>query len=108
MGQKRALLVGINYDDDPDNKLRGCWNDVERMGECLVSRYGFPKETICTLVDRPGTNPRMMPTGEVIREKLGALTRDLQWGDCIFFHFSGHGVQARNPYLTLPPHSSMT
>ncbi|KAG0618881.1 hypothetical protein M758_4G098200 [Ceratodon purpureus] len=93
MGRKRALLVGINYTDDPENKLRGCWNDVERLGECLVSRYGFPKETICTLVDRPGTSPRMMPTGEVIREKLCELTTGLQWGDCIIFHFSGHGVQ---------------
>lgn len=93
MPTKKALLVGINYEGQPHHALRGCWKDVERMGECLVSRYGFPKESICTLVDRPGTSPDLMPTGEIIRRKLEELTRDLKWGDCIVFHFSGHGLQ---------------
>ncbi|KAG0563122.1 hypothetical protein M758_8G005700 [Ceratodon purpureus] len=53
------------------------------MGECLVSRYGVPKTTICTFVDRPGTSPRLMPTGEVIRDKLCEFTTDLRWGACI-------------------------
>lgn len=65
MPTKKALLVGINYEGQPHHALRGCWKDVERMGECLVSRYGFPKESICTLVDRPGTSPDLMPTGTV-------------------------------------------
>ena len=92
--RKRALLVGCNYPDcSPSGfNLEGCWNDVDRMRERLISRFGFERDCICELVDRPGTDPNFVATGANIREKLHHSLRDLESGDLVVFHFSGHGV----------------
>lgn len=95
--KKRALLVGCNYPDFSADKynLDGCWNDVDRMREKLISRFGFERDCICELVDRPGTDPKFVATGANIREMLHHSLRDLESGDAVVFHFSGHGVRVK-------------
>lgn len=95
--KRRALLVGCNYPDCPDDrfKLDGCWNDVVCMRERLISRFGFERDCICELVDRPGTDPKFLATGANIREMLHHSLRDLESGDSVVFHFSGHGVRVK-------------
>ncbi|KAF8715904.1 hypothetical protein HU200_026864 [Digitaria exilis] len=89
MGEKRAVLVGINY---PGTKaeLKGCHNDVARMRRCLVDRFGFDKSGIRVLVD-DGSGPQ--PTGANIRRELARLVGDARPGDLLFFHYSGHGTR---------------
>ena len=90
MGEKRAVLVGINY---PGTKaeLKGCHNDVARMRRCLVERFGFDESGIRVLVDDGGSGPQ--PTGANIRRELQRLVGDAAPGDLLFFHYSGHGTR---------------
>ncbi|CAL4901456.1 unnamed protein product [Urochloa decumbens] len=89
MGEKRAVLVGINY---PGTKaeLKGCHNDVARMRRCLLDRFGFDESGIRVLVD-DGSDPQ--PTGANIRRELARLVGDARPGDLLFFHYSGHGTR---------------
>ncbi|XP_066363520.1 metacaspase-6-like [Miscanthus floridulus] len=90
MGQKRAVLVGINY-PGTDGELKGCLNDVARMRRCLVDRFGFDEAGIRVLADAdPSTPP---PTGANIRLELERLVAGARPGDALFFHYSGHGLQ---------------
>ncbi|RCV17100.1 hypothetical protein SETIT_3G192500v2 [Setaria italica] len=90
MGQKRAVLVGINY-PGTDGELKGCLNDVSRMRRCLVERFGFDEAGIRVLADAdPSTPP---PTGANIRLELERLVAGARAGDTLFFHYSGHGLQ---------------
>ncbi|KAG2618400.1 hypothetical protein PVAP13_3NG079558 [Panicum virgatum] len=90
MGQKRAVLVGINY-PGTDGELKGCLNDVARMRRCLVDRFGFDEGGIRVLADAdPSTPP---PTGANIRRELERLVAGPRAGDTLFFHYSGHGLQ---------------
>ncbi|WVZ99090.1 hypothetical protein U9M48_044440 [Paspalum notatum var. saurae] len=90
MGQKRALLVGINY-PGTEGELKGCLNDVSRMRRCLVGRFGFDEAGIRVLADADPSTPR--PTGANIRLELERLVTDARPGDALFFHYSGHGLQ---------------
>ena len=90
MGEKRAVLVGINY---PGTKaeLKGCHNDVDRMGRSLVDRFGFDEDDIRVLSDKDRAGPQ--PTGANIRRALARLVADARSGDFLFFHYSGHGTR---------------
>ncbi|CAN6346327.1 unnamed protein product [Urochloa humidicola] len=90
MGEKRAVLVGINY---PGTKaeLKGCHNDVARMRRSLVDRFGFDESGIRVLVDDGSGGPQ--PTGANIRRELARLVGDARPGDMLFFHYSGHGTR---------------
>ena len=78
MGQKRAVLVGINYAGRGDEELKGCLNDVARMRRCLVDRFGFDEAGIRVLADAdPSTPP---PTGANIRRELERLVAGAHLG----------------------------
>ncbi|KAL2945115.1 Metacaspase-5 [Bienertia sinuspersici] len=87
---KKAVLIGINY---PGTKaeLKGCINDVRKMHNCLLERYGFDEEDINILID---TDPSFTePTGKNIRRALQNLVRSAEPGDFLFVHYSGHGTR---------------
>ncbi|KAF8412628.1 hypothetical protein HHK36_000597 [Tetracentron sinense] len=87
---KKALLVGCNY---PGTKaeLKGCINDVKRMYQCLIERYGFSDEDITVLIDTDDSYTQ--PTGKNIRRAINNLIRSGRRGDFLFFHYSGHGTR---------------
>ena len=87
---KRAVLIGCNY---PDTKveLRGCINDVKRMYQCLVDKYGYTEEDITVLIDTDESYTQ--PTGKNIRSALQDLVRSAESGDLLFVHYSGHGTR---------------
>ena len=90
MGEKKAVLIGINY-PGTDGELRGCVTDVERMAQCLIELYGFDERDINVLIDTdPGYTK---PTGKNIRRALHDLVRYAQCGDILFVHYSGHGTR---------------
>ena len=81
----RALIVGIgNYDTEKTGwgKLHGD-KDVDIMVESLQS-HGFDKRNIKTLKNNQATK------NEIIKS-LKELCAEVQSGDKIIFHFSGHG-----------------
>ncbi|KAK4732967.1 hypothetical protein R3W88_025955 [Solanum pinnatisectum] len=87
---KKAVLIGINY---PGTKaeLRGCINDVNRMYNCLLNRYGFAEEDITVLIDTDDSYTQ--PTGRNIRKALSDLVGSAESGDSLFVHYSGHGTR---------------
>jgi hypothetical protein len=87
---KRALLVGCNY---PGTKceLHGCANDVRRVKELLLERFGFHEDDVLVMLDSDPNLPQ--PTGKNIRRSLAKLIENTQPGDCLVFHYSGHGTQ---------------
>ncbi|KAJ1400502.1 Caspase domain [Sesbania bispinosa] len=87
---KKAVLIGCNY---PGTKaeLRGCINDVWRMHNCLIHRYGFLEEDIIILIDT--NNSFTQPTGKNIRSAMSTLVQSAKPGDVLFVHYSGHGTR---------------
>ena len=83
MGNKKALLVGINY-VGTSHELRGCVNDVLATEKVLRNEFGF--KDIRILLDAAGT------TSNIINE-LNKLVYGAREGDILYFHYSGHGSQ---------------
>lgn len=84
-GNKRALLIGINYVGTA-NELRGCINDVLSIKERLLQN-GFSSTNITMLTDIT-TNK---PTRANILRAFTNLLNNSREGDLLFFAYSGHG-----------------
>jgi len=94
-GRKRAVLIGINY-EGTKAALRGCHNDVQQMSHLLQAQYGFPSDSTRILTDANGP-ASSKPTRANILASARWLVEGVQPGDCLFFHFSGHGAQQEDP-----------
>ncbi len=99
-GRKLALLVGINhYTNHSHNSnpsqlppiapipLNGCVTDVELQRELLIHRFGFRPSDILTLTNEEATRTNIESAF------LDHLSRQVQSGDQVLFHFSGYGSQ---------------
>jgi hypothetical protein len=88
MRKKKAVSIGINdYKDVTD--LRGCENDSIQMHALLVESYGFKNADIRVLTSSRATK-------EAIEARLCWLVQGAEPGDCLVFHFAGHGSQVRD------------
>jgi len=99
IGNKLALLVGINsYEDPLVSSLNFSVNDVEGFYEILVDpeRGKCNKDNIKLLSDKTDEKPSR---SKVISE-LKRICRRAEPGDIILFYFSGHGYEKDGkPYL---------
>ncbi len=89
IGTKRAVLVGINYVGQK-NALSGCHNDVYNMKRYLMNAHGFEEEHIVELID-DGKHDDKKPTKANILSALRQIVVESKPGDCVFFHYAGHG-----------------
>ncbi len=83
-----ALVVGI--DDYPyvhARPLRGCRNDARRIGGLLQDAFGFQ---VRLLLDEQATRDGLLAA-------MAELEQDLDPGDRVVFHFSGHGSRIVDP-----------
>ncbi|KAI8140321.1 peptidase C14, caspase domain-containing protein [Fennellomyces sp. T-0311] len=94
-GRKRALLIGINYFDTP-NELKGCINDVHNIKDFLTEFYGFQEEDMRILTDDQTDDPFKMPTRANILASMQWLVEDAEENDSFFLHFSGHGGRVKD------------
>ncbi|GJJ68521.1 metacaspase-1 [Entomortierella parvispora] len=92
-GERRALLIGINY-TGMANPLHGCVNDTAVMKNFLLG-VGFEDENIRILTDDQHNTP-WMPTRQNIFDSLSWLIRDAKKNDSYFLHYSGHGGQVED------------
>ncbi|KAJ6510718.1 peptidase C14, caspase domain-containing protein [Mycena sanguinolenta] len=89
--KKKALLVGIGYNDSKtQDKLDTPHEDVARLREFLIKQYGYSKENITVLLDKPG---ELQPTQNNIRQQASKLVKGASPGDHFFFFYAGHSVQ---------------
>lgn len=83
---KRALLVGINKYKIPESDLHGCINDITNIRDILLKYFSFDVKEIRMLVDERATKKNII-------KRLEWLTNKTKEGDCLLFHYSGHGSQ---------------
>jgi metacaspase-1 len=86
--KKHALLVGIN-DYKGVNDLQGCVNDVTNVRSILKTFFGFNNSEIRVLTDSRATKNNILA-------RLNSMVKNAGAGDCLIFHFSGHGSQIRD------------
>lgn len=84
---KRALLIGINYKNDPGSVLRGCINDIRHIRDILVYNCGYEPQNIRVLTEEDDIKPSRLN----IESGIHWLVSGAQAGDTLFFHYSGHG-----------------
>jgi hypothetical protein len=79
-------------------RLNGCINDVHHMRAILTSMYGFSSSSGCMkILTDDQSDTRRQPTRSNILSAFDWLVEDVQPGDVLFFHFSGHGAQQKDP-----------
>jgi hypothetical protein len=91
---KRALLIGINYDNDASLKLNGCVNDVFAMSNMLIDVYGYSKTNITIMHD--GAAPNLLPNRANILRELSSIIANSASASEIWVHYSGHGTYVRD------------
>ena len=100
--RRTALLVGINYNNNPDATLNGCYNDVVNVSQYLRSVLAYPASAVNVLTDGnrgaagAGTASALPPTRQNILAGIAALVDGMVAGDEAVFHFSGHGSLVRD------------
>lgn len=104
--RRTALLVGINYNNNPSATLNGCYNDIVNVEQYLRLNLGYTAGSITMLTDgnRSSTNTAgttvgastLPPTRQNILTGLSALVAGMVSGDEAVFHFSGHGTLVRD------------
>jgi hypothetical protein len=100
--RRTALLVGINYNNNPDATLNGCYNDIVNVSQYLRTVLGYTPSAITLLTDGnrgaagAGTASVLAPTRQNIIAGMAALVADMVAGDEAVFHFSGHGSLVRD------------
>ena len=91
-----ALLIGANQYPSLEERwwLKGPANDVQLVATYLTTEapVPFPAEHVKVLSD--GVPGAEAPTLEAIRGAFAELTAEVQPGDFVYLHFSGHGTQA--------------
>ncbi len=91
-----ALLIGANQYPALEERwwLKGPANDVQLVAQYLTTDAPVPfaAENITVLAD--GVDGLTAPTLGAIRGAFAELTADVQPGDFVYLHFSGHGTQA--------------
>lgn len=85
---KRALLVGINYENTAYS-LRGCINDIRLIKGMLIDKFEFSECDITVLLEDRATC-------SAIVENMERLVRESRSGDQLYIHYSGHGSQYRD------------
>lgn len=90
MGKLRAVVIGINYTNDPLRRLEGAVSDAKRI-KMYLEQQGFEKENIILLCDDSQAVERSLPTRQNIIDAIQWLVKDAEAGDSLFFYFGGHG-----------------
>ncbi|KAJ1675923.1 Ca(2+)-dependent cysteine protease [Spiromyces aspiralis] len=94
-GRRRALLIGINYINNPKYRLRGCINDVHNMKRFLIEHFRFRESDMVILTDDQD-NPKRIPTRDNILRAMKWLVDGAHMNDSFFFHYSGHGTTIKD------------
>lgn len=94
--ENHALLIGANQYQNLAERwwLKGPANDVQLVATYLTTQAPVPfaAENVTVLTD--GVAGYEAPTLAAIRTAFADLTAEVQPGDFVYLHFSGHGTQA--------------
>ncbi|KAJ6549330.1 caspase domain-containing protein [Mycena vulgaris] len=95
-GRKRALLVGIcTARSEGYLDLKAAQSDVDKMRALLIDIYHYAPADIRVLID-DGIDGHVQPTRVNILQAIAELVKDVEDGDHLVFHYSGHSTQVDN------------
>ncbi len=91
-----AILIGANQYQNLDERwwLKGPANDVALVATYLTTAAPVPFKTEHVTVLTDGRDDVQPATLDAIRAAFADLTAEVQPGDFVYLHFSGHGTQA--------------
>ncbi|RYI20261.1 MAG: caspase family protein, partial [Acetobacteraceae bacterium] len=91
-----ALLIGANQYPALEERwwLKGPANDVQLVAQYLTTEAPVPFAAQNVTVLSDGVAGSEAPTLGAIRGAFATLTAEVQPGDFVYLHFSGHGTQA--------------
>ena len=94
--ENHALLIGANQYPNLEERwwLKGPANDVQLVAQYLTTEAPVPFASDNVTVLSDGVAGSTPPTLEAIRGAFANLTAEVQPGDFVYLHFSGHGTQA--------------
>lgn len=96
---KKALIIGINHYDNPENNLTGCINDAENISTLLANHFqdgsesgepNFNCKLLCSTADKSSKN-RL--THKFLKKEIKSLFEDHE-ADVGLLYFSGHGYES--------------
>jgi len=90
---RRALVIGINYVNDPANTLAGCCNDARTMKNILIDQYEYTRDEMTFLVDDGDEDSDGEPNRENIVNGMNWLLENADDGCHLFLMYAGHGTQ---------------
>jgi len=88
--KKRALLIGINYFNNPENTLNGCIDDIINARNILIDAYNYDVANI-TMLREDLKNQATFPTRINILNELIKIVSESAALDEIWIQYSGHG-----------------
>ena len=86
----RALLIGLNYEQAPNDipRLKFAVADARDLAE--LARRVMGTQTVVLLSDEPGTN---LPTADEVKAEIRSFIASARPGEAILIFFSGHGTE---------------
>jgi len=91
---KKALLIGINYDESDNRLLEGPRNDIALAKEILMKNYDFKEEDI-TIMHEKQNNSELKPTRKNLIREMEAFFSSGKKDDILLFHYSGHASRIK-------------
>ncbi|KAL2011083.1 hypothetical protein VTN00DRAFT_3801 [Thermoascus crustaceus] len=95
-----AVLIGVNFHKNVNNRLHGCVNDVRNIQGCLEAISNTVDITTFTAsnpVDPDGSHPTeeeaVWPSYENVVAGLERIIQHAKEGDIVYLQYSGHGTQ---------------
>lgn len=90
---KKALLIGINYNESPDEvKLQGCIEDVVDIKNMLINDLNYNSENIIQLTDNQSDNNYKPTTSNIMNYLQQCISESNTYSE-FWLHYSGHGSQ---------------
>lgn len=95
---RRAVLVGINYNNSNENKLNGCINDCLNLKNFLLkNKYFVESEVTLMTDDTPGVNYPVKANIMAQINSMVALAKNNPNRKVeLFFSYSGHGSRIKD------------
>lgn len=93
-GRRRALLIGIRYEQvEQWDTLDKTHEDVDTFRRLLLEVYGYRAEDMIVMKDDVKASSELVPTQVNIRRKLRWLVSGARSDDCFILLFAGHSTQ---------------
>ncbi|MBQ3348855.1 MAG: SUMF1/EgtB/PvdO family nonheme iron enzyme [Thermoguttaceae bacterium] len=104
VGNRYALLIGVNEYNKPIRSLRYCVNDMKLLAE-IFEKNEIPKENIFLVTDDSPSERR--PTGANIRQQIEIVTQLMGANDQLTVAFAGHGVKVKDKSYLCPSDTNL-